>query len=130
MQTRYARPVSGGCSARKIVSHQENAAVVSAEGVRALAGEDESVNVRERAIGHNSTPPVELLAEASDPDRVARVTALVWTPADAPAQNLFTLVRERAAETLQDLGLVAPDDRLVQPEPGRRCTAPSSRHDR
>ena len=89
MQT--ARAIgNGGCSARK-AEYQENAAAFR-RGSGALAGEDEASTCGK---GDRITDTASRVTSKSDPDRVARVTALVWTPADAPAQNLFTLVRTR-----------------------------------
>ena len=48
-----------------------------------------------RAEELDTYPSPSKAAGTSDSERVARVTALVWTPDGAPAQNLFTLVRTR-----------------------------------
>ena len=76
---------------RKIVNHQQNTAVLRPKD-RVLAGEDE-MSTCAKARGQSPTP--SKAAEASDPARVARVTALVWTPAGAPAHNMFTMARTR-----------------------------------
>ena len=38
-------------------------------------------------------PPSRRAVVPGDPDRIARMTVLVWAPPGGPAQNLFTLVR-------------------------------------